>query len=73
MFKFFKKNQKEKENYSVIFCSANDINTVFGIYGTYDSYETADHVIRMGWHKKREQRVGDGYQVGDDWIIIKKN
>ena len=74
MFKLFKKNKKEiKESYSVVFCDTNDVNTAFGIYNTYDSYETADHVIRMSWNKTREQRVNDGYKVKDAWIVIKKN
>ena len=73
MFNFFKKSNKVKESYSVIFCDTNDTNTIFGTYNTYDSYEKADHVIRMTWNKKREQRVNDGYKVGESWIIIKKD
>lgn len=73
MFKFFKKDNKIKESYSVVFCDTNDVNTAFGIYGTYDSYEHADHVIRMAWNKTREQKVNNGYKVGEDWVVIKKN
>ena len=48
MFKLFKKNRKVKENYSIVFCDTNNVDTAFsGIYGTYDTYEAADHVIRM--------------------------
>lgn len=73
MFKFFKKDNKTKESYSIVFCDTNDVNTAFGIYGTYDSYEHADHVIRMAWNKTREQKVNNGYKVGEAWIVIKKN
>ncbi len=73
MFKFFKKNNKTKESYSIVFCDTNDANTTFGIYNTYDSYEHADHVIRMTWNKTNEQKVNNGYKVGEDWIVIKKN
>ena len=74
MFKFFKKNKEEvKESYSVVFCDTNNTDTAFGTYGTYDSYEVADHVIRMAWNKRRGQKVNDGYKVGDAWVVIKKN
>lgn len=73
MFQFFKKKKEIKESYSIVFCEANDVNTAFGTYGTYDTYETADHVIRMAWNKTKDQKVNDGYKVGESWIIIKKN
>lgn len=73
MFNFFKKNKEVKESYSVVFCDTNNAGTVFGTYGTYDTYETADHVIRMAWNKRKDQKVNDGYKVGEDWIVIKKN
>ena len=74
MFKIFKKdNETKKESYSVIFCDANDVNTAFGIYGTYDTYEMADHIIRMAWNKTKEQKIDNGYKVKDAWIVIKKN
>lgn len=72
MFKFFKKNKKVKKNYSIVFCNTNNVNTVFGIYGTYETYEKADHIIRMGWNKKANQKIKDGYKVGESWIVIKK-
>ena len=73
MFKFFKKNKEAKESYSVVFCDTNNVDTAFGMYGTYDTYEIADHIIRMAWNKRRNQKVNDGYQVKDAWIVIKKN
>lgn len=74
MFKLFKKNKKEvKESYSVVFCVSNDENTAFGVYGTYDTYRMADHVIRMAWGKTRDEKVNDGYRVGEDWIVIRKD
>lgn len=73
MFNLFKKNKKAKETYSVVFCDTNNADTAFGMYGTYDTYEKADHVIRMAWNKTKDQKVNDGYRVGDDWIVIKKN
>ena len=73
MFKLFKKNREVKESYSVIFCDTNSIDTAFGIFGTYDTYETADHVIRMVWNRTRDQKVNDGYKVKGAWIVIKKN
>ena len=73
MFKLFKKNEKVKESYSIVFCDTNDVNTAFSTYNTYDSYETADHVIRMTWNKTKAQKVNDGYEVDSAWIVIKKN
>ena len=73
MFNLFKKNKEVEENYSVIFCDTNNVNTAFGIYGTYDTYEMADHVIRMAWNKTKDQKVNDGYKVNDAWVVIKKN
>lgn len=73
MFKLFKKNKKTKENYSIVFCDTNSIDTAFGVYGTYETYEIADHIIRMAWNKTKDQKVHDGYKVGENWIIIKKN
>lgn len=73
MFNFFKKNKEVKNSYSVVFCNTNNADMAFGTYGTYDTYETADHVIRMAWNKTKNQKVGDGYRVGEDWVVIKKN
>ena len=73
MFKLFKKNNKVKESYSVLFCDTNNPDTAFHTFGTYDTYETADHVIRMLWTKTKDQKVNDGYRVGDAWVVIKKN
>lgn len=73
MFKLFKKNKEAKGSYSVVFCDTNNTDTTFGIYGIYDTYETADHVIRMAWNKTKNQKVNDGYKIGESWIVIKKN
>lgn len=72
MFNIFKKEEKAKEKYKVVFCDENNLNTKFHEYGTYETYETADHVIRMGWNKKREDKINDGYQVNNAWILIEK-
>ena len=72
MFNFFKKEEKAKEEYKVVFCDTNDLATKFGEYGTYETYKKADHVIRMAWNKRREDKINDGYQVDDAWIIIEK-
>lgn len=66
----FKKTKKVI--YKVVFCDDNNIATKFGEYGSYDSYEMADHVIRMGWNKKIEDKINDGYKVKNSWIIIEK-
>jgi len=71
MFNLFKKN-KNKEKYKVVFCDENNLDTKFHEYGTYETYETADHVIRMGWNKKREDKINDGYPVDSAWILIEK-
>ena len=73
MFKFFKKNNKIVESYSVLLCDDNNANTAFEIYGTYETYEKADHVIRMAWNKTKEQKIDNGYKIKDAWIVIKKN
>ena len=73
MFKFFKKNNKIVESYSILLCDDNNADTAFGIYGTYETYEKADHVIRMTWNKTKDQKINDGYKISDAWIVIKKN
>ncbi len=74
MFNLFKKNKNiNKEKYKVVFCSENNLDTKFHEYGIYETYETADHIIRMIWGKKRKDKINDGYQVDDDaWILIEK-
>ena len=71
MFKFKKK--KKMPVYQVLFCTDNDEKTAFHHYGTYETYEKADHVIRMGWNKKEKQKIKNGYKVDDAWIVIKKS
>ena len=73
MLKIFKKDNKIVESYSVLFCDDNNTNTAFGIYGTYETYEKADHVIRTAWNKTKEQKIDDGYKVKEGWIVIRKN
>ena len=72
---FFKKNKKDKkeETYRIAFCDENDLSTVFGYYDcTFETYESADHTIRMGWRKERKDKVKDGYKIKDAWLIIEK-
>lgn len=72
MFNFFKK--KKKETFSIVFCDTNDASTAFHTFNDiYDTYEAADHIIRMLWHKTKDQKINDGYRVDDAWIVIKKN
>ncbi len=71
MFNPFKKNEN-KEKYKVVFCDENSLDTKFHEYGTYETYETADHVIRMSWNKKRKDKVNNGYKVNGAWILIEK-
>ncbi len=68
----FRRNKVEEKKtvYKVVFCDENDINTKFGEYNTYDTYQEADHVIRMSWNKKENQKVKDGYKVDSAWIVI---
>ena len=55
------------------FCDNNDLSTKFGEHNnTYETYETADHVIRMGWNKRREDKINDGYKIDDAWLVIEK-
>ncbi len=75
MLKFFKKNKNEinKEKYKIAFCDDNDLNTKFGEYNNiFDTYELADHVIRMSWRKRREDKINDGYEIDDAWLVIEK-
>lgn len=73
MFKFFKKEKKKKECYKIVFCDDNDLATKFHEYCTCETYQQADHVIRMTWRKKREDKINDGYKVNSAWILIEKD
>jgi len=74
MFKMFSKKGTPKETYKVVFCDTNDLTTKFGEYGTYKTYETADHVIRMAWNKKKEDKINNGYKIKKDaWVLIEKS
>jgi hypothetical protein len=70
---FNKKRKEKKDVYKVIFCDTNDYATKFHTYTTCESDAQADYIIRMGWNKKRSDRVGNGYKVKDSWILIEKN
>lgn len=68
-------HKEPKVEYSIAFCDENDLSTEFGEWGNwFDSYETADHTIRMAYRQSQENRVGDGYWVAacDCWLVIKK-
>lgn len=70
---FKKKEEKTTEVYKIALCDENDLSTKFGEYNsTFETYDSADHAIRMGWNKKREQRVKDGYKINDAWLVIEK-
>ena len=72
MFKIYNKKNYKKETFTIIFCNENDPTTKFGEYTTCKTYEEADHIIRMAWNKKKEDRINNGYRVKDAWIIIEK-
>lgn len=62
-----------EETYKIAFCDENDLATKFGEYKcVFDTYDSADHAIRMGWRKKKEQRVKDGYRINGAWLVIEK-
>ena len=64
---------KKEESYKIAFCDENDLSTKFGEYNcTFKTYDSADHAIRMGWGKKKGQRVKDGYKIHDAWLVIEK-
>ena len=69
---FKKKKVAKKEKFQIVFCDENNLTTEFHVYGTYETYETADHIIRMSWNKKRKDKVNNGYKVDGVWILIKK-
>lgn len=69
MKKIFK---KEKELYKIVFCDENDINTKFYEYATFETYEQANHCIRMGWRKNKKDKIENGYKIKDAWILIEK-
>ena len=45
--------------FKIVFCDENDLATEFHEYGTYETYEKADHIIRMTWNKEREDKIID--------------
>ena len=70
---FLRKTEKLKKVTVLFFAIPIAIDTAFGVYGTYNTYEKADHIIRMTWNKTKEQKIDNGYKVKDAWIVIKKN
>ncbi len=73
MKKFWKKESKKEKGYKIAFCDTYDLNTKFGEWkGTFDTYEAADHTIRMGWNKSIIQKIENAYQINDAWLVIEK-
>ena len=70
---FKKRKVAERKMFKIVFCDENDLTTEFHEYGTYETYEKADHIIRMTWNKEREDKVNNGYKVKGAWILIKKS
>jgi len=62
--------RKKKQKFAVIFCDEYDYATKFGTFNVFDSYEAADHCIRMGWGKSIQGRREHGYKVDSAWIMI---
>ena len=54
----------------MIFCDEYDYATKFHTYQIFDSYEMADHCIRMAWGKSIQERRENGYKVDSAWIMI---
>ena len=64
---------RKKENYRIAFCEENDLATKFGEYNvTFNTYEQADHAIRMGWKYRITETVNNGYKINSAWLIIEK-
>lgn len=61
---------ENKQKFAVIFCDEYDYTTKFHIYQIFDSYEAADHCIRMSWGKSIQERRENGYKVDSAWIMI---
>ena len=59
--------------FKIVFCDENDLATEFYEYGTYETYEKADHIIRMAWNKKEKDKINNGYKINGAWILIKKS
>lgn len=68
---FFRK-KKDTSLYKIVFCDDNDLSTKFHEYATCESYEQADHIIRMTWRKEKAEKVNEGYKIKDAWILIEK-
>ena len=66
------KRKKAEPIYKVVFCDDNNLATKFGEYDTYQTFEAADHAIRMGWNKRKEDRINNSYKIGSEWILIEK-
>ena len=73
MFNFKKEREIDKPTYRIAFCDENNLATKFGEYDcTFETYEEADHTIRMGWRKNRSQKVNDGYKIHSGWLVIEE-
>ena len=71
--KLFSKKHKNTEMYKIAFCDTPDISTKFGEWnGTFDTYELADHCIRMGWGKAIRAKTDNAYKIDDSWLVIEK-
>lgn len=76
MFKFFKKKEKVKTIYKIIFCDENDNNTKFGEWHEeFKNYESALYRITSkicGWGCAIQKKENDGYKIDDGWLRIEK-
>ena len=71
--KFWKKESKKEKGYKIAFCDTYNLNTKFGEWnGIFNTYDEADHAIRMGWGKSIKQKIEDAYQIDDAWLVIEK-
>ena len=71
--KFWKKESKKGKGYKIAFCDTYDLNTKFGEWnGIFNTYDEADHAIRMGWNKSIKQKKESAYQIDSAWLVIEK-
>jgi hypothetical protein len=54
----------------VIFCDEYDYATKFHTYQVFDSYNAADHCVRMAWGRSIQEHRKNGYKVDGAWIMI---
>ena len=71
--KFWKKESKKEKGYKIAFFFFFDLNTKFGEWnGIFNTYDEADHTIRMGWNKSIRQKMENAYQIDSAWLVIEK-